>query len=205
MLLAKHRLSQILVAVKTMKKEMLIQEDGVQCAMVEKRVMSMTDPRSCTFLVSLYSCFQTMDRLFFVMEYLPGGDLMGLLQKHGKLKEPEVVLVFSLLFSHRRASDVRSKPLTVPIFVILGWRLRGSQVSSDSEMLQLWFSAVQYQKIFEKRWFSSQQRWKRKFSEPKISAERRWFSLKQRWIRAEKRCCPLDINLVVQFFNGPKI
>ncbi len=90
-LLAKHKSSESLVAVKTLKKEMLIQEDGVQCALVERRVMSI--PRNCTFLVSLYSAFQTMDRLYFVMEYLPGGDLMGLLQKHGKLKEPEVVLV----------------------------------------------------------------------------------------------------------------
>ncbi|XP_075252985.1 uncharacterized protein LOC142344850 isoform X2 [Convolutriloba macropyga] len=109
-LLAKHKCSDTLVAVKTLKKEMLIQEDGVQCALVERRVMSMSS--SCTtgnnlsgsgtggsgggstghsFLVSLFSSFQTMDRLYFVMQYLPGGDLMGLLQKQGKMKEPEVV------------------------------------------------------------------------------------------------------------------
>ena len=36
-------------------------------------------------------------------------------------------------------------------------------------------------KASEQHWFSSQQRWKRKFSELKISAEQRWFSVERRW------------------------
>ena len=47
-------------------------------------------------------------------------------------------------------------------------------ISSDSEYFQVCFSAVHYLKISEQRWFSSEQRWKRKFSEQK----------NQRWIRA---------------------
>ena len=58
-------------------------------------------------------------------------------------------------------------------------------ISSDSEYFQVCFSAVHYLKISEQRWFSSEQRWKRKFSELKISPEtalfQRWFSLKQSW------------------------
>ena len=45
-------------------------------------------------------------------------------------------------------------------------------ISSDSEYFQVCFSAVHYLKISEQRWFSSEQRWKRKFSELKISAEK---------------------------------
>ena len=64
-------------------------------------------------------------------------------------------------------------------------------ISSDSEYFQVCFSAAHYLKISEQRWFSSEQRWKRKLSELKISAEtalfQRWFSLKQRWFRAEQR------------------
>ena len=44
-------------------------------------------------------------------------------------------------------------------------------ISSDSEYFQVCFSAVHYLQISEQRWFSSEQRWKRKFSELKISAE----------------------------------
>ena len=44
-------------------------------------------------------------------------------------------------------------------------------ISSDSEYFQVCFSAVHYLKISAQRWFSSEQRWKRKFSELKISAE----------------------------------
>ena len=42
-------------------------------------------------------------------------------------------------------------------------------ISSDSEYFQVCFSAVHCLKISEQRWFSSEQRWKRKFSELKIS------------------------------------
>ena len=44
-------------------------------------------------------------------------------------------------------------------------------ISSDSEYFQVCFSALHYLKISEQPWFSSEQRWKRKFSELKISAE----------------------------------
>ena len=44
-------------------------------------------------------------------------------------------------------------------------------ISSDSEYFQVCFSAVHYLKISEQRWFSSEQRWKWKISELKISAE----------------------------------
>ena len=43
-------------------------------------------------------------------------------------------------------------------------------ISSDSEYFQVCFSAVHYLKISEQRLFSSEQRWKQKFSELKISA-----------------------------------
>ena len=51
-------------------------------------------------------------------------------------------------------------------------------ISCGSEYFQVCFSAVHYLKISEQRWFSSEQHWKRKFSELKISAETALF---QRW------------------------
>lgn len=44
--------------------------------MSEKRILEMIHASGHPFLVQLHGCFQTSDHVCFVMEYLPGGDLM---------------------------------------------------------------------------------------------------------------------------------
>ncbi|UQC76694.1 calcium-independent protein kinase C, partial [Colletotrichum lupini] len=80
-MLAETKRSKRLYAIKVLKKEFIIENDEVESIRSEKRVFLIANRERHPFLTNLHACFQTETRVYFVMEYISGGDLMLHIQR----------------------------------------------------------------------------------------------------------------------------
>lgn len=80
-MLAETKSTKRLYAIKVLKKEFIIENDEVESTKSEKRVFMIANKERHPFLLNLHACFQTETRVYFVMEYISGGDLMLHIQR----------------------------------------------------------------------------------------------------------------------------
>lgn len=80
-MLAETKSNKQLYAIKVLKKEFIIENDEVESTRSEKRVFLIANKERHPFLLNLHACFQTETRVYFVMEYVSGGDLMLHIQR----------------------------------------------------------------------------------------------------------------------------
>jgi len=73
-----------LYAMKTLKKANVLKRNQVAHVKAERDILAEADNE---WVVKLYYSFQDKDNLYFVMDYIPGGDLMSLLIKLGIFEE----------------------------------------------------------------------------------------------------------------------
>jgi len=87
-----------LYAMKVISKQKMMKKNQIGHVIVERQILSALSNRGkiiqddkkkevepFPFIVRLYFAFQTRTHLFLVMEFVPGGDLLSRLVKHGRL------------------------------------------------------------------------------------------------------------------------
>ena len=90
-ILAERISDKRLCAIKAVSKKDVLSQDSASITFLEREILALGD--DCRFLTGLYAAFQTKERLFFVMEFVSGGDLFHhiievlvyLLVCHGRL------------------------------------------------------------------------------------------------------------------------
>uniref|UniRef100_A0AAZ3P9G9 protein kinase C n=1 Tax=Oncorhynchus tshawytscha TaxID=74940 RepID=A0AAZ3P9G9_ONCTS len=84
-LLVRLKKTERIYAMKVVKKELVNDDEDIDWVQTEKHVFEQASNHP--FLVGLHSCFQTESRLFFIIEYVNGGDLMFHMQRQRKIPE----------------------------------------------------------------------------------------------------------------------
>ncbi|UJR25776.1 hypothetical protein I4U23_007129 [Adineta vaga] len=113
-MLGEHKPTGEVFAIKVLNKDAIIQNDDVECTMTERRILALATRHP--FLTGLYCSFQTKERLFLIMEYVNGGDLMFQIQRSRKFDEARArfyasEVTLALMFLHRHGVIYRDLKL----------------------------------------------------------------------------------------------
>jgi serum/glucocorticoid-regulated kinase 2 len=74
-------------AMKSLKKDVLLDQDQVESTILEKKILQSLDH---PFLVGMVFCFQTEERIYFVMPFIRGGELFQHLRTEKFFQEDKV-------------------------------------------------------------------------------------------------------------------
>ena len=74
-------------AMKSLKKDVLLDQEQVESTILEKKILQTLDH---PFLVGMVFCFQTEERIYFVMPFIRGGELFQHLRTEKFFKEDKV-------------------------------------------------------------------------------------------------------------------
>jgi serum/glucocorticoid-regulated kinase 2 len=102
--LVKKKSNDKVYAMKILKKKHIEKKKQEAHILTERNVLVEV---SHPFIIKLYSSFQTPEKLFFVLEYCPGGELFGVLSKKSRFSEEQTKfyaaqIVLALEYLHER-------------------------------------------------------------------------------------------------------
>jgi serum/glucocorticoid-regulated kinase 2 len=95
-----------LYAMKVLKKDALIKRNQVQHTKAERRILRTCDS---PFIVRMHFAFQSADKLYLVLDYLPGGELFYHLKRERRFEEERVRLYSAelvLALEHLHVRDI---------------------------------------------------------------------------------------------------
>jgi serum/glucocorticoid-regulated kinase 2 len=85
--LVEYKPTKEIYAMKSMKKDMLIEHEQIDNILLEKEILQTIEH---PFLCGLVFCFQTLQRVYFIMPFLSGGEIFQQLRKSKTFTEETV-------------------------------------------------------------------------------------------------------------------
>lgn len=82
--LVRSKIDGKIYAMKTMSKRLLEETEQIDQALTERNILLKT---AHSFLVHAHAAFQTKEKIFMILDYVPGGELFGRLKNEGQFSE----------------------------------------------------------------------------------------------------------------------